>query len=339
MKTGHPWFLSVLLLSALSSLAKEPVSLEQTNPLGHQTLSAPDYLHFVPNPEPLSGNFVPAYSGTSELFLKAVMGHLARIHPGAAWGREFQWGCSAGVIGMMLSGEADLGISSIPMTSAQREAFTRRFGYPVLEARIALDALQILVNPDNPLDSLTVPQLDAIYGTELRAGALEPIRTWDEAGVTDWGEEIPIIAYSGPEYYGTSKFFQEAVLQDGPWRQDLQTLGEIQIPEPKIAADLQAITFSNFRPRDSRVKVLAIARQTEEQPYPPLPAHIYGEEYPLVRFYTVYVNAPAVEDLPPETREFLNYLLSYEGQTEVAQTGSLPLDRTMLLRARKRLGL
>jgi len=46
-----------------------------------------------------------------------------------------------------------------------------------------------------------------------------------------------------------------------------------------------------------------------------------------------------VEDLPAETREFLNYLLSYEGQTEVAKTASLPLDRTMLLRARKRLGL
>jgi ABC-type phosphate transport system substrate-binding protein len=85
--------------------------------------------------------------------------------------------------------------------------------------------------------------------------------------------------------------------------------------------------------------VLAIARQTEEQPYPPLPSHIYGEEYPLIRFFTVYVNTPSVENLPNETREFLNYLLSYEGQTEVARSSSLPLDRTMLLRSRKRLGL
>ena len=53
----------------------------------------------------------------------------------------------------------------------------------------------------------------------------------------------------------------------------------------------------------------------------------------------MYVNAPAVQDLPPEIREFLNYLLSFEGQMEIARTGSLPLDRTMLLRARKRLGL
>ena len=333
------WIWAVLLLPVLPAFAQEPLPLAQSNPLGHRTLSDPDYLHFAPCAEPLSGNFVPAYSGTSELFLKGVCAQLAQIHPGAAWGKEFQWDCSAGVIAMVLGGEADLGISSIPMTSAQREDFTRRFGYPVLEARIALDAVQILVHPDNPLDRLTVPQLDAIYGSELRAGALRPLRTWDDAGATGWGSGKAIHAYGGPKFYGTSQFFREAVLQDGPWRNGLKTLGEIQIPEAEIAADPQAIMFSNYRPRDARVKVLAVARQTDEPAYPPLPAHIYGEEYPLTRFFTVYVNAPAVQDLPPEIREFLNYLLSFEGQTEIARTGSLPLDRTMLLRARKRLGL
>lgn len=327
------------LFAILPAFAAEPAALEQTNPLGHQTLSTPDYLHFVPCKESLSGSFVPAYSGTSELFLRGVLDHLAQIHPRAAWANQYQFDCSAGVIDMLLNGEADLGISSIPMTSAQREAFTRRFGYPVLEARVALDALQILVHPSNPLDSLTVPQLDAIYGSELRAGTLKTIRTWDEAGATGWGNGKPITAYAGWLHYGTSKFFKETVLKDGPWRKDIQTLGSIESPEPDVADDPLAIVFSNFRPRDSRVKVLAIARQTEETPFPPLPAHIYGEDYPLVRFFYVYANAPEVQDLPAETREFLNYLLSYEGQNEVAKSGSLPLDRTMLLRARKHLGL
>ena len=330
------WILAGLLCSVFPAIAKDPLPLAQSNPLGHQTLSAPDYLRFVPSAEHLAGKFIPAYSGTSELFLQGVLEQLAQIHPGVAWTRHRQFDSSDGVIGLILSGEADLGISSIPMTSAQREAFTRRFGYPVLEARVALDALQILVHPSNPLDRLTVPQLDAIYGSELRAGALKPIRTWDEAG---WSGRGDIHAFAGWLHYGTSKFFQETVLEGGPWREHLGDLPEVQLPEPEIAGDPQAIAFSNYRPRDARVKVLAIARQTEETPYPPLPAHIYGEEYPLVRFFTVYVNAPAVEDLPAATREFLNYLLSYEGQTEVAKTGSLPLDRTMLLRARKRLGL
>ena len=327
---------AVLLLAVLPAFAQDPPSLEQSNPLGHQTLAAPDYLRFVPSPEPLAGNFVPAYTGTSELFVRGVLAQLARIHPGAAWGKEFLWQSSAGVLAMMLSGEAELAVSSIPMTSAQREDFTRRFGYPVLEARVALDAVQVLVHPDNPVESLTVPQLDAIYGSELRAGALKTIRTWNEAG---WSGGGAIHAYAGWLHYGTSKFFRETVLEDGPWREDIRTLPEVQAPEDVLAADPQAIAFSNFRPRDGRVRVLAIARQTDEPAYPPLPAHIYGEEYPLTRSFYVYANAPDPRDLPPETREFLNFLLSYEGQTEIARTGSLPLDRTMLLRARKRLGL
>ena len=328
--------LAGLLLSVLPAFAAGEAPLAQANPIGHQTLSAPDYLRFVPCPEPLAGSFVPSYSGTSELFLQGVLGELAQIHPGVAWSRESQFTCSEGVLELLLDGSANLGISSIPMTSAQREDFTRRFGYPVLEARIALDAVQILVHPDNPIESLTVPQLDAIYGSELRAGALKTVRTWDEAG---WSGGGAIHAYAGWLHYGTSKFFQEAVLEGGPWRKDLQILNEVQIPEPDVARDSDAIAFSNYRPRDDRVKVLAIARQTDEIPYPPLPRHIYGEEYPLVRFFYVYANAAFVEDLPPVTREFLNYILSYEGQAEIAKTGSLPLDRTMLLRARKRLEL
>lgn len=339
MKAAWKPTLICFLVSALPTLAAKPVSLEQSNPLGHQTLSAPDYLRFIPASEPLAGPFALAYSGTSELFLRGVLNELARIHPGVAWDQNHLFDSSDGVIGLLLGGEASLAISSIPMTSAQREEFTRRHGYPLLEARIALDAIQILVNPDNPLDHLTVPQLDAIYGSELRAGALKTIRAWADAGAAGWGAGKDIHAYAGWLHYGTSKFFQETVLGGGPWREDIQTLPEVQSPEETLAADPQGIAFSNHRPRDGRVKALAIARQTEETPYLPLPAHIYGEEYPLVRFFHVYADAPAVEDLPPATREFLNYLLSYEGQTEIARTGSLPLDRTMLLRARKRLGL
>jgi phosphate transport system substrate-binding protein len=320
--------------------AQAPVSLEQVNPLGYQTLSAADYIRYVPSAEKLAGQFVPAYSGTSALWLRGVLQKLAEQHPGVDWNSQCHFYASPGVLQLMLNGQAVIGISSWPMTYAQREDFGRRFGYPVLEAKVALDALQVLVHPDNPLDSLTVPQLDAIYGTERRAGGMELIRTWDEAGATGWGAGMPIHACGFPPHYGSSLFFQEAVLQDGPWRPDLNILGDVSLdPNDAISEDPQGIAFSNYRPRGEGVKVLSIARQTGEQAYPPLPRHIYGEEYPLTRFFYVYVNAPSVNELPAEIREFLNYLLSYEGQYEVAKTGSLPLDVPMIHRARKRLGL
>lgn len=329
-----------MLLSAGLAAAQTPASLEQSNPLGYQTLSAVDYIRYAPTAEKLTGRFVPAYSGTSALWLQGVLRNLGAMHPGVDWTSQYQFYSSLGVLELMLQGEAVVGISSWPMTSAQREDFGRKFGYPVLEAKVALDAMQVLIHRDNPLSSITVPQLDAIYGTELRAGGLALIRRWEELGVAAWGAGTPIRAYGGPDHYGTTMFFHEAVLEGGPWREDLEILGEIcQVPERVIAEDPYGIAFSNYRPRGDGVKVLAVARQTGEPAYPPLPRHIYGEEYPLTRFFHVYVNTPSVDELPAEIREFLNYLLSYEGQYEVAKTGSLPLDVPMIHRARKRLGL
>ncbi len=336
---GWSTILAVFLQANLSG-AQPPASLEKSNPLGYQTLSAVDYIRYVPTKEKLTGRFVPAYSGTSAFWLEGVLRHLAVFHPGVDWMSQELFSTSPGVLQVMLEGSAVVGISSWPMTYAQREDFGRRFGHPVLEAKVALDALQILVHRDNPLNSITVPQLDAIYGTELRAGGLELIRRWEQLGISTWGADAPIHPYAGWRGFGTSLFFQEAVLQDGPWRDDVKPLGDVeQSPEYRIAQDPQGIACATYRPRGGGVKVLSVARQTGETAYPPLPRHIYGEEYPLTRFFYVYVNTPSVDELPAETWEFLNYLLSYEGQYEVAKTGSLPLDVPMIHRARKRLGL
>ena len=75
------WIFAGLLFSVLPAIAADPPALEQTNPLGHQTLSAPDYLRFIPSLEPLTGNFVPAYTGTSELFVRGVLARLAQSTP------------------------------------------------------------------------------------------------------------------------------------------------------------------------------------------------------------------------------------------------------------------
>ena len=188
----------VMILAAWLSVgvarAQAPGSLEQINPLGHQTLSAADYIRYTPSAETLSGRLVPAYSGTSELWLRGIFRNLGQRFPAVDWTSQRLFYSSPGVIWLMLEGRATLGISSWPMTSAQREDFGRRFGYPVLETKVALDAMQVLVHRDNPLHSITVPQLDAIYGTELRAGALSLIRRWEDLGVTSWGADAQVHA-------------------------------------------------------------------------------------------------------------------------------------------------
>ena len=47
--------------------------------------------------------------------------------------------------------------------------------------------------------------------------------------------------------------------------------------------------------------------------------------YPLSRFLYVYVNKVPGEDLDPITREFLNMVLSKQGQEVVVKDGYIPL--------------
>lgn len=295
-----------------------------------------DAVRYVPSPTPLSGTLQISYSGTSELFLESIFKKLSAVQPRVVWKNRELFTYSEGVVHHLLSGSTPLGITSIQMRSADKEQFIRDNGYPLLEARIAVDALQILVHPSNPIKQITMPQLDAIFGRELRAGAEEPIHTWDQLLSDAWAQQRPIQPFAGWLHYGTSKFFKRAVLEDGDWKENIDTIGIVQHPERYLADNPNAICFSNFRPRDGRLKVIAVAKQSRETAYPPLPEYIYEEQYPLTRFFYAYLNVPNLTDIE---FEFMDYLLSYEGQQEIAASGSMPLDLRLLLRARRQVGL
>ena len=124
---------------------------------------------------------------------------------------------SDGVYENLLKNECALGFMSLPMSSAEKENFFRTHGYPIVELRFAHDALEILVNARNPIRAITVPQLDAVYGRELRAGAPAAITAWSALG----GGAQAIKVYSGQLNWGTTRTFQQLVLKGGEFRKDM----------------------------------------------------------------------------------------------------------------------
>ena len=69
------------------------------------------------------------------------------------------------------------------MKDKEIEAFESRFGYKPVGVRVAIDALAIYVHKDNPIKSLTIPQIDAIFSSTRRCGYPEDIRTWGDLGL------------------------------------------------------------------------------------------------------------------------------------------------------------
>ena len=316
---------------------QSPVPLSAVNAVGQDALLYKDYPVFVPSADRIAGQVLFATSGTALPFISEGVRRLNLYHAEALG--EVMAPDSDGVRDYLLEEGVPIGIMSIPLSVADREKFYRDHAYHLIETPVALDAIQVLVNADNPLAEITIPQLDAIFSTTLLAGETEFIRTWDGLGLYgDWAGK-PIELFGGFPTYGTTRVFQNLVLQGGEYRPDLMG-GEVKFGVARsVTSKRYAMGFGTLHPPPPGVKSLAIARNSGQTAYLPTASAVYGGEYPLTRYFYLYVNAPSPDRMDPVVREFVNLLFSLEGQTLIAKSGSLPLHADEVRKARHLLGL
>ncbi len=94
---------------------------------------------------------------------------------------------SATAPGALLEGASQFGPMSRPMTAEESAAFEAKYGYKLSRFRVAVDALAVYVNKDNPIPCLTLPQVSGIFSSNRKAPGSVNIRTWGDLGLTgDW---------------------------------------------------------------------------------------------------------------------------------------------------------
>ncbi|MDE2724532.1 MAG: substrate-binding domain-containing protein, partial [Gemmatimonadota bacterium] len=87
----------------------------------------------------------------------------------------------------LIEGTAQFGPMSRPMKASEIDKFEKHFGYPPTVLRISLDALAIFVNKDNPINGLTLQQVDAIFSKTRRGDYRENVTRWGQLGLGgDW---------------------------------------------------------------------------------------------------------------------------------------------------------
>ena len=112
----------------------------------------------------------------------------------------------------LIEGTAQFGPMSRPMKSSEEDKFEQAFGYKPTPLRAALDALAVFVNKDNPIEGLSLPQVDAIFSKTRRSEFPNDIASWGELGLEgDW-TKAQISLYGRNSASGTYGFFQEASL-------------------------------------------------------------------------------------------------------------------------------
>lgn len=109
----------------------------------------------------------------------------------------------------LTDGMSQFGPMSRPMTIEETSAFEGKYGYKVSSFRVAVDALAVYVNKDNPVPCLTLPLLSGIFSLNRKAPGSANIRTWGDLGLTgDWAAQ-PIMLYSRNTLSGTYEYFRK----------------------------------------------------------------------------------------------------------------------------------
>ncbi len=224
-------------------------------------------------------------------------------------------------------------------------------------------AFGIFVNKDNPISKLTMKQLEGIFGAQ-RTGAWEGttwhperartkaqnIRTWGQLGLTGKWADKPIHVYGVNLRYHQATVFEDEVLDgSGKWNPDLREYANYALPDGKLGIGAQllmqdmskdpyAIGYSEITFLNKGVKPLALQAK-DGGPYIPLTLeNVQNRTYPLHDQVYMYANHLPGKPMDPMVREYLRYILSYEGQMDVVRDGKyLPLTKEVVEEMRKKL--
>ena len=236
----------------------------------------------------------------------------------------------------LIEGTAQIGPMSREMKKSEIEAFEAKYGYKPLAIGVALDSLAVYVNKDNPLEQLSLTQVDAIFSKNRKSGATEEISTWGQVALTGEWAGKPMSLYGRNSASGTYGYFKENALAKGDFKDTVKEQPGSASVVLSITEDKAGIGYSGIGYKTSGVKALALAKKDGETAYAPTYENVLEGKYPLGRMLYLYVAKQPNQPLPKMVEEFLKYALSKEGQEVVVKDGYLPLPAAI---AEKQLNL
>jgi phosphate transport system substrate-binding protein len=223
----------------------------------------------------------------------------------------------------LIAGTAQFGPMSRAMRATEIDQFESKYGYKPTQLRTSYDALAVYVNKDNPLEKLTLAQVDAAFSKSRRRGG-KNAATWGDLGLTgDWAGR-PISLYGRNSASGTYGFFKEHTLKNGDYKDTVKE-------QPGSASVVQGVTedrfgmgYSGIGYRTSGVKVVSLSDTgaSSDGNY----GDVVSGKYPLSRFLYIYINKAPGKPLDPLVKEFVKFIMSKEGQEVVVKDGYLPLS-------------
>ena len=224
----------------------------------------------------------------------------------------------------LIAGTAQLAPMSRPMKSTEIDAFEKKFGYKPTAIGVALDALGVYVNKDNPIQNLSIEQVDAIFSSTRACGAKSDINNWSQLGIgSDWA--MPISLYGRNSASGTYGYFKEHALCKGDYKGSVKEQPGSATVVEGVSNDRAGIGYSGMGYKTAGVRIVPLIPAGGTKPFEATPENVYAGTYPISRYLYIYINRKPGQPVDPLVKQFLLYVLSGEGQQAVVKDGFVPL--------------
>jgi phosphate transport system substrate-binding protein len=233
---------------------------------------------------------------------------------------------------------SSLGPMSRKMKSKEIAAFEDRYGYKPLAVPVAIDALAVYVNKDNPIKGMTIPEVDAIFSSTRKCGHDNDVSSWGDLGMgADW-KKRNIQIYGRNSVSGTYGYFKKKALCKGDYKNNVNEQPGSASVVQSVSTSLNGIGYSGIGYKTSGVRAVPLAKKAGKDFVDATPDNAVKGSYPLSRFLYVYVNKHPNKELAPLEKEFLKLVLSQQGQKVVVKDGYIPLPAKVVAKYRGLIG-
>jgi phosphate transport system substrate-binding protein len=274
----------------------------------------------IGKPDSSSGNVTP-----SQIVSIVNIGSDTMVNLALAWAEKYQLlnpnveisvtgGGTGTGIAALINGTVDIANASRQIKTEELQQ-AKKNGVNPVEHIVARDAIAIIVNPENPVNQLTLRQLSDIYSGK--------INNWSEVG----GEDRVIVRLSRETNSGTHVFFLENVVRMGNKNdKTLFATDTLLLPSSEgITAETRdnpnAIGYDGLGYVTPEVKVIAVARDAGSPYIFPSAETVNNDEYPIARDLYMYTN----NEPTGVVADYITWLISPEAQAIVTQLGFVPI--------------
>lgn len=242
----------------------------------------------------------------------------------------------------LIRGTTGLGAMSRPMTVRERQDFIDVHGYAPAELIVALDAIAIIVNHSNPLESISLAQIAAIFAaTQQCQPAISAINDWQQLlGSNTQNRNAFVHQLDGRSLQrfgrnaasGTYQWFREQALCDADYLTSISGLPGNGAIVTAVTQTANGIGYTGVAFLTAGVKALALSTANTAATSPSVDT-IRSGTYPLTRRLYLYANRPPGRRFIPEVQALLKLIYSDSGQASVTRVGLVALPDELIEQA------